>query len=100
MLIEYLKNGLQITMHKQAPRRGHVHDRDLLLEGDGFENVGATRSARCDLRSFARGILRIQNVHRNVLLNGGQHGGWMEDLLAEISELGSLVKTVDLNPAS
>ena len=98
-LIESLENGLQISAHQQTARRGDLDQRDLLLERDGLENIGAARSARRDLGPFAGRVHRVQNIDRNVLLNRGQHGCRMQNLGAEVGKFGGLVKADDLDAA-
>src|SRR5271157_2869719 len=97
--VEGLENRAQESVGQQHAGRGHVHDGDALLDGDGFEDVFALGSTGGDARAFARRIARVQNIDWNVFLDGGQHGRGMEDFRSKVCEFGRLVEADDLNAA-
>ena len=55
------------------------------------------RRAGDDLGALVRGIARVENVDRNVLLDGRQHGGGVQDLGAEVGEFGGFFEADDLD---
>src|SRR5262249_43435488 len=99
VLIENVEDRFQIPVHQQSARRGYVYDSNFFLQRDSFEDIGTAGGAGRDPGAFAGWILRIQNVNRNVLLNGGQHRGRMQDLGAEVGEFGSFVEADHLDAA-
>ena len=52
---------------------------------------------RDDARALARGIAAVEHLHRNVLFDGGQDGGRMQHLGAEVGQFGGLFKADDLH---
>ena len=58
------------------------------------------RRLRQDARALVGGVARVQHQHRNVLLDGGQHGRRVQDLRAEIGELRRLFEADHLDPVS
>src|SRR5882672_5994552 len=99
MLIENLKDGLQVSVHQQPTGCRDVHDCNFPLERDRLEDVGAAWSSRRDLGTFTSRVLRIQDVDGDIFLNCRKYRRRMQNLRAKICEFGGFVKTDDLDPA-
>ena len=70
--VEHLEDPPQKAVRHQHARGLHVDNGDLALAGDRFDDVGAGHGFGHDSRASDLGPPRIQNQHRNVLLDGGQ----------------------------
>ncbi len=55
------------------------------------------RRERDDARAFAGGVAAVEHVDGDVLFDGGQNGGRVQDLGAEVGELGGFFKADDLD---
>ena len=55
------------------------------------------RGERGDARALAGGVAAVEHQHGNVLFDGGQDGGRMQNLGAEVGQLGGLFKADDLD---
>ena len=66
----------------------NVDQRDFALAGDGFDHVAATHGLGDDARAGNIGAARIENQHRDVFLDGWNHGGGVQNLGAEVGQLG------------
>ena len=64
----------------------------LALAGDGLGDVLGMDGVRDDARARHVGTPRVQDQHRDVLLDGRHHGGRMQHLGAEVGEFGGFGK--------
>ena len=71
--------------------------RKLLLDRDGFERAAAMGRDRDDARAFVGRVLAVEHQHRDVLFDGGQDGGRMQHLGAEVGKLGGFFKADDFD---
>src|SRR5580698_7890650 len=99
MTVEGFEDGAQKSVGEEHARGGDIDDGDALFGCDRFENVFALRGAGGDAGAFARGIARIQNIDRNIFLDGRKHGGRVQNFCAEVGEFGCFVEADDFDAA-
>ena len=68
-----------------------------LFGGDALERRRTVRCHRGNAGAFVRGVARVEDEDWDALLDGGQNGSGMQDLRAEVGELGSLFKADGLD---
>src|SRR5579862_1438491 len=90
--VKGLEDRFQKSMRQEHAGRCDVHDGDAFFRGDGFEDVLTVRGPGRDFRSLTGRIARVEDKHGNVLLDGGQHGGGMQNFRAEISKFRRFIK--------
>ena len=97
VLVEDGEDLLHIAVGHQHAAGHHVDDAELLFDGDGLEGALAMRRERGDARALAGGVAAVEHQHGNVLFDGRQNGGRMQNLGAEVGQLGRLFKADDLD---
>src|SRR5579884_1539296 len=97
--VKSVENCFQNSVCAKHARGDYIHDGDPLLRSNGLECVPATGGVGDNARAFAFRVARIEHIHRDVLLNGGEQRGGMQHLGAEVGELGSLFEADDLDAA-
>ena len=97
MLVEDGEDLFQIAVGHEHAAGHHVDDAQLLFDCDGFERAFAVRRERDDARAFAGGIAAVEHEDRDVLFDRGENGGGVQDLGAEVGELGGFFKADDFD---
>src|SRR5580698_7071054 len=87
--VEGFEDGAQKSVGEEHARRGYIDDSDALFGGDRLENVFALRGARGDAGAFAGGIAGIEDVDRDVFLDGWKHRGRVQNFCTKVGEFGS-----------
>src|ERR1043166_8972131 len=97
MLIQSLKHRTQEAVDHHATRGNDSDNAHTGLGRDSAERIHPRRGFFRDLSSRALYITGIQNVDRNVLLNGWQQCRRMQYLRAKVSEFGGFIEADLLN---
>src|ERR1039458_6865021 len=86
--VEHFEDAAQEAVGHQHARGVYVDGGDLALAGDRFDDVIAVYRFGRDARPRHVGTPRIQNHHRDVLLNRRNHRGRVQHLGAEVGQFG------------
>ena len=86
--VENLEDAPHETMRHEHARGSDVQHHHFAFAGDGLHNILARNCRGLDARAFHLRPARIQNHDRNIAVDGGHHGGRMQNLRAEIGQLG------------
>ena len=97
VLVEDGEDLLQVAVGHEHAAGHDVDDAELLFDGDGLEGALAVRRERDDARAFAGGVAAVEHEHGNVLFDGGQDGGRVQNLGAEVGQFGCFFKADDLD---
>ena len=97
MAVERFEDRAQEAVGEEHARSSHIDDGDAFFGCDGFEDILALRGASGDARTFAGRVTGVEDVDRNIFLDGGQHRRGVQDFRAEVREFGSFVEADDFD---
>src|ERR1035437_2506042 len=97
VLVEDVEDGLHVAVGHQHAAGDDIDDGELLFDGDGLEGTLAGRGERGDAGALAGGVAAVEDENRNVPFDGGEDGGRVQDLGAEVGQLGGFLEADDLD---
>src|SRR5713226_1231438 len=98
MSLKGRENRAQKTVRELHTRSCNIHDGDTFFDGDGLEEIPATRGARGNFRPLAIGVAGIQDIDWNIFLYGREHSRRMQDFGSKVGQLCRLVETDHFDP--